>query len=362
MPPVTPEIPCYPFQHVSTDYFQLNNQHFCVIVDRYSGWFHIYNGKGGAPWLVSNFTKLFQDVGIPETVTSDGGPQYMSEEFRECMKKFGVHHRLSSVGFPHGNCRAEVAVKTAKRLLRSHMNAAGSLDTVAVTKALLQYRNTPDRDIGMSPAELLFGRKLKDYLPSRPNEPPNSLWPNFRDTWKNTAKWRELALANRSVKMHDRLTEHTRDLKPLNVNDSVMIQNQLGNNPKRWDRRGVIIEVLPHRQYRVRMDGSRRISLRNRQFLRKYEPLNIRQSSGNIPLDIPVKTPAYNTPMMESPLIEPIPEVPRCDWPTEVSSNLPTLMHKPPNSDQVEDVVTHPLKIEPQVSTGVSAPSVYWTL
>ena len=92
MPPVTPDTPSYPFQHISTDYFQLNNQHFCVIVDRYSGWSHIYNGKGGAPWLVSNFTKLFQDVGIPETVTSDGGPQYTSEEFSECMRKFDVHH------------------------------------------------------------------------------------------------------------------------------------------------------------------------------------------------------------------------------------------------------------------------------
>ena len=88
----------------------------------------------------------------------------------------------------------------------------------------------------MSPAELLFGRKLKDYLPSRPNEPPNSLWPSFRETWKNTAKWRELALASRSAKMHDRLNEHVKDLKPLKVNDAVMVQNQLGNNPKRWDR------------------------------------------------------------------------------------------------------------------------------
>ena len=57
MPPVTPDVPCYPFQHVSTDYFQLHNQHFCVIVDRYSGWFHIYNGKGGAPYS-QNHSKM----------------------------------------------------------------------------------------------------------------------------------------------------------------------------------------------------------------------------------------------------------------------------------------------------------------
>ena len=52
-----------------------------------------------------------------------------------------------------------------------------------------------------------------------------------------------------------------------------MVQNLLGNNPLRWDKRGVIIEVLPNRQYRVKMDGSKRVSLRNRKHLRKFKPI-----------------------------------------------------------------------------------------
>ena len=174
-------------------------------------------------------------MGIAETVTTDGGTTYTSDAFKECMKQFGVHHRISSVGFPHGNTRGEVAVKTAKRLLRDHLNPVGDLDTVAVTKALLQHRNTPDRDLGFSPAELLFGRKLKDYLPSRPNEPPHSLWPNFRQEWKDTAHWRELALQRRSSKIQEKLSEHSKNLEPMKINDAVFVQNQLGNHPKRWD-------------------------------------------------------------------------------------------------------------------------------
>ena len=54
-----------------------------------------------------------------------------------------------------------------------------------------------------------------------------------------------------------------------------MIQNQLGNNPKRWDKRGVVVQADPKtRQYKVMTFGSRRLTLRNRRFLRQYTPIH----------------------------------------------------------------------------------------
>ena len=35
-----------------------------------------------------------------------------------------------------------------------------------------------------------------------------------------------------------------------------------------WNKTGRIVEVLPHRQYRIRVDGSGRTTLRNRRFLK----------------------------------------------------------------------------------------------
>ena len=49
-----------------------------------------------------------------------------------------------------------------------------------------------------------------------------------------------------------------------------MIQNQRGNYPRRWEKRGVVVEVLTHDQYQVRVEGSRKLTLRNRRYLRKY--------------------------------------------------------------------------------------------
>ena len=64
-----------------------------------------------------------------------------------------------------------------------------------------------------------------------------------------------------------------RELTPLDPDDAVQIQNQQGNRPNRWHNTGVVVEVLPHRQYRVMVDGSRRVTLRNRRFLRKIDPV-----------------------------------------------------------------------------------------
>jgi hypothetical protein len=76
MPPVQPVVPAYPFQHICADYFTLHGQYFGVVVDRFSNWFNVYKGKGGAECLVAMLTKLFQDMGVPDTITSDGGPEF----------------------------------------------------------------------------------------------------------------------------------------------------------------------------------------------------------------------------------------------------------------------------------------------
>ena len=72
-----------------------------------------------------------------------------------------VLHRVSSAHHPQSNGRAEVAVKSAKRLLRSNIDATGGLDNDKFLRAMLQLRNTPDPDCKISPAQIVFGRPLK---------------------------------------------------------------------------------------------------------------------------------------------------------------------------------------------------------
>ena len=93
------------------------------------------------------------------------GPQFKSSKVEKFLKQYGVHHRQSSAYFPHSNSRAELAVKSGKRMLRENVGPNGELHTDKFLRAMLQYRNTPQPDTRLSPAQVVFGRYLRDFLP-----------------------------------------------------------------------------------------------------------------------------------------------------------------------------------------------------
>jgi len=67
---------------------------------------------------------------------------------------------------------------------------------------------------------------------------------------------------------HRKWTEHTRKKIPLKVGHQVLVQNLAGNHPLKWDRTGTVVVVLQNDQYKIRVDGSNRVTLRNRKHLR----------------------------------------------------------------------------------------------
>ena len=81
-------------------------------------------------------------------------------------------------------------------------------------------------------------------------------------------------MAERSAQDIEGTALHCRPLSPLSVGDHVLVQNQHGSHPTRWNNKGIIVEALQHRHYRVKLHGSNRVALRNRTFLRPYKPTN----------------------------------------------------------------------------------------
>ena len=137
------------------------------------------------------------------------------------------------------------------------------------------HRNTPDRDTELSPAQGIFGHPIRDFLPVK----PGMYLP--RQDWRLTMAKREQALARRHARQEQLLSEHTKTLVPLKVSDVVSIQNQHGPHPLKWDKSGTVVEVMQYDQYKIRMDGSGRVSVRNRKFLKKIVPFNSVSRTGH---------------------------------------------------------------------------------
>ena len=88
----------------------------------------------------------------PEKLSNDGGPLFTSSLFQQFLKTWCVKHRLSSVAYPQSNGRAELTIKTAKRIVSGNMDPHGLLEYDKVARAILQYCNTPIQGIVLSSA------------------------------------------------------------------------------------------------------------------------------------------------------------------------------------------------------------------
>ena len=271
MPPMPLASPEYPHQMIVGDYFDVKGKTWLVLADRFSGWLsmHYFPREATATDLISHLKNYFAIFGIAEHFSSDSGPQFQSSQFKNFLKSWGVEHRTSSAYFPKSNLRSETAVKSAKRIVMENSKLDGSPDIDKITRALMQHRNTPDTEYGLSPAQLIYGRPIRDFLPIRPGEfSPAEVWVDCREK-------RELAMKSRIRRGTERWSEHTRDLPPLAPGSKVLIQNQYGAGKmsKKWDKSGMILEDLGFNKYSVKVDGSGRITHRNRQFLRKFTPV-----------------------------------------------------------------------------------------
>ena len=276
LPPSEPHIPSTPFEAIAADYFDLEGHHYLVIADRLTGWTEVKlvrrnSVTSGSKGLCMALRSMFVTFGVPVEISSDGGPEFTARETDNFLKTWGVRHRLSSAYHAQSNGRAELAVKSTKRLLRENVGPNGDLNTDKFVQALLMKRNTPDPDCRLSPAEVLFGRKIRDTLPYTGLQASPMVYENSKvdSRWREAWSTKEEALKQRYVRHLENLDKGSHLPPPLRHGDRVLIQNQHGRFSSKWDKSGTIVETHQNDQYTIKVDGSGRLTLRNRKFLRK---------------------------------------------------------------------------------------------
>ncbi|XP_061711484.1 uncharacterized protein K02A2.6-like [Cydia pomonella] len=186
--PSPPRVPLavwpYPkqaFHRVHIDFLgPINNRSYLVLVDAYSKWVEVYSvSSTSTAVVISKLYEFMSRFGLIHTLVSDNATCFLSDEFRAFCAANGISHITSPAYHAASNGQAESYVKVAKKGIRSCLMFSTNQRKVDenLCKYLFDYRNSVHVTTGTSPAQILFGRKLRsrwDLLYSPPLSPSSS--------------------------------------------------------------------------------------------------------------------------------------------------------------------------------------------
>lgn len=230
--------PEYPFQIVAADLFQFKGNDFLVMADHYSGFMDFKQLKNSdASEVILILKEWFKDHGTPESLESDGGPQFVSHKFSKFAREWDFVHHISSPYYPRANGFAERNVQVAKNLLKKC-----HLDGSDVHKAMLMLRNTDRNDTLKSPAQRLFSRRTRiPFIPIAKDE----LQPKVIE-----GVIKELEILRMKQKSY--ADRGTRPKAPLQVGDEVMMKT----GHRQWQQATVIANTEQPRSVIVKKENT----------------------------------------------------------------------------------------------------------
>ncbi|CAD5208869.1 unnamed protein product [Bursaphelenchus xylophilus] len=161
--------------------------------------------------LIAYLHILFRHFGAPETLVTDNGGQFISEEFAKFCQDLQIVHLKSAPRMPQSNGHAERSVQTLKKSLEANKS---SLDT-----AVLTYNYTPNEALdGRTPNEVFFGRQLRTpFDVFKPNSPH----------FPNMDKSDDITQLNRSQKIMKKKFDSHHGARPRFFTKGEMVTIQL---------------------------------------------------------------------------------------------------------------------------------------
>lgn len=161
------ELPDGPWQDLAIDFKDLpDGSYLCVVVDYFSRFIEVSVMKTITSRSTCEFLdEIFARHGFPYSITSDQGPQFISQEFADYCSENGICHYTTFAYWPQANGEVERQNRSLQKIIQITQLQKGNWRKELV-KYLLMYRSTAHSVTGKSPSELLFSRKIRDKLPS----------------------------------------------------------------------------------------------------------------------------------------------------------------------------------------------------
>ena len=285
-----PPAPLHPWQWPTRPWTRLHidfagpmeGKMFLIMVDSHSKWIEVFPMTNATSYATIRYLRqLFAQFGIPETIVSDNGTQFVSAEFKEFCRLNGIRHVQTAPYHPSSNGLAERAVQVFKQGISKQ--STGTLHD-KISRMLFQYRITPHSTTGMSPAEMLIGRRLRSRL----------------DLLKPCTEQR---VANKQQQQRETHDKHCRKCT-FSVGEKVFVKNH--RKGKKWLAGSIIKETGPV-SFQVKLQDGRIIRCHQDQIRQCYtnnsenqeEPLlnddDVTMFSGTpVPQDVTANPPAEN--------------------------------------------------------------------
>ena len=172
--------------------------------------------------VVKALIKFFTFVGLPKSVQSDQGSNFMSGIFQQVMHELGIKQYRSSAYHPESQGALERFHQTLKNMIRSYCFDTEKDWDEGIHLLLFAVRESVQESLGFSPFELVFGHSvrgplklLKEKFLSNDETPLNLLQyvSDFRNRLSRACEVARSNLKTSQGKMKARYDNHVIDRK-----------------------------------------------------------------------------------------------------------------------------------------------------
>ena len=276
------EVPPHPWHMIGSDLFYFQRIDFLVVVDYFSKYLIIRKiPSSTSSAVIKELGMIFSEFGKPQIFRSDNGPCYSSQEFKFFMQNWLIKHRTSSPHYPQSNGLAESMVKVSKNLIEKAVR-----QDLPWNQLLLDYRCTPISSEIPSPAEILFGRKLRSSISILPSQVMND----------RISKQRELI-----VKKEGKFYTNRIKALPFEAGQNVWLQN---SDSRKYEEAVIREKCREPNSYMVQIPATGQCFRRNSNFIKprqsEQKPVSTELQLTIVLPEIPQEPPAFQQPAVPS--------------------------------------------------------------
>ncbi|XP_065320533.1 uncharacterized protein LOC135928107 [Gordionus sp. m RMFG-2023] len=138
--------------------------YWLVGVDSYSKWAEVDLMRNtSAKEMITRLKKWFATFGVPKSIVTDNGPQFISIEFKRFCEENNICHIRSTPYHPKTNGQAERTIRTLKGMYYASRESINDPQE-AITQTVAAYRLGEHSSTGRSPAKIMFSRQIRTNL------------------------------------------------------------------------------------------------------------------------------------------------------------------------------------------------------